>query len=415
MSPAESPQLSNDVQAAFPSLIVNANGAPQVLVVDDNDDKRFLLRRILDKSFSVLEADDGASALAIIGEALPDVVLLDVLMPKIDGFEVCRRMKADPRTAEIPVLFVSVLDPDQHVVEGLQLGGEDFISWPVDSTELLARIQARIRSYRPLNQLRTVVKEQSRQLEEDRRREAETEFELEQARRVQQRFVTNVFPQGRALSFGHRYRPSRMVGGDMFDVVAVGENEVAIMMADVSGHGLAAALLTSVAKVLFRTGAEQCHEPAKLLHWLNRQISSYLATGEFLTVFLGLWNADSHVFSYAGAGHPPALLFAPGNRSVERLNVSPGIVGIMPDGEFSAASVHLSAGQRIVCYTDGITEAMNGRSMLFGEEGLAGACARWVSLPIERMVENLFYEVDQFIAGEPQRDDQAMLALEVTE
>jgi phosphoserine phosphatase RsbU/P len=336
-------------------------------------------------------------------------------MPKIDGFEVCRRMKADPRTAEIPVLFVSVLDPDQHVVEGLRLGGEDFISWPVNSTELTARIQARIRSYRPLNELRSVVKEQSRQLEEDRRREAETEFELEQARRVQERFVTNGFPQGRGLCFGHQYRPSRMVGGDMFDVVAVGKDEVAIMMADVSGHGLAAALLTSVAKVLFRIGAEQCHEPAKLLQWLNRQISSYLATGEFLTVFLGLWNADSHIFSYAGAGHPPALLFGPGKRSVERLRVSPGIVGIKPDDEFSAASLRLSAGQRIVCYTDGITEAMNGRSKLFGEDGLVAACARWAGVPVQRMVEHVLDEIDQFVAGEPRRDDQALLALEITE
>ena len=382
--------------------------------MDDNDDKRFLLRRILDKNFTVLEADDGTSALAIIVEALPDVVLLDVLMPNIDGFEVCRRMKADPRTSEIPVLFVSVLDPDQHVVEGLQLGGEDFISWPVNATELVARIQARIRSYRPLNQLRSVLKEQSRQLEEDRRREAETEFELEQARRVQQRFVTDVLPQGRGLSFGYQYRPSRMVGGDMFDVVAVGKNRVAMMMADVSGHGLAAALLTSVAKVLFRTGAEQCHEPAKLLRWLNRQISSYLATEEFLTVFLGLWNADSHMFSYSGAGHPPALLFAPGNLSVERLHVSPGIVGTKPEAEFFTASVKLSAGQRIVCYTDGITEAMNDRSLLFGEDALARACVRWAGVPIERMVENLFYEVDHFLAGEPRRDDQAMLALEIT-
>jgi serine phosphatase RsbU (regulator of sigma subunit) len=403
------------VQPALQFSSGNGTGVPRVLVVDDNDDKRFLLRRILDKSFIVLEADNGVSALAAIVEALPDVVLLDVLMPEIDGFEVCRRMKADARTAEIPVLFVSVLDPDQHVVEGLQLGGEDFISWPVNSTELLARIQARIRSYRPLNELRSVVKEQSRQLEEDRRREAETEFELEQARRVQQRFVTNVFPEARALSFGHQYRPSRMVGGDMFDVVAVGENEVAIMMADVSGHGLAAALLTSVAKVLFRIGAEQCHDPAELLRWLNRQICSYLATGEFLTVFLGLWNAESHIFSYAGAGHPPALLFAPGGPCIERLHVSRGIIGIIPDGEFSAATVQLSAGQRIVCYTDGITEAMNGYSMLFGEEGLAGACARWADVPIERMVEKVFYEVDQFLAGEPRRDDQAMLALEITQ
>jgi phosphoserine phosphatase RsbU/P len=391
----------------------DAIGPARVLVVDDNEDKRYLLRSILSKHFTVLEADSGTQALAVIGETLPDVVLLDVLMPEPDGFEVCRRMKAVPRTAEIPVLFVSVLDPDQHGVEGLELGAEDFINWPVNAAELVARIRARVRSYRPLNMLRGVVQEQSRQIEKDRRREAEREFELEQARRVQQRFVTNAFPAGRGLVFGHDYRPSRMVGGDMFDVLAVREDEVAIMMADISGHGLAAALLTSVAKVLFRTGAEQCPEPAKLLRWLNRQISSYLATGEFLTVFLALWNARTHDFSYAGAGHPPALLITPRSSVVQRLDVSPGIVGVMPDGECLSASVELQAGQRIVCYTDGITEAMNDKEIMFGESGLADACARWGNQPIGHMVQCVLGELDGFLAGTPPLDDQAMLALEV--
>jgi phosphoserine phosphatase RsbU/P len=401
------------VRSAVLSPIVNATCAPRVLVVDDNDDKRFLLRSILGKNFIVLEASDGASALAAIDAALPDVVLLDVLMPELDGFEVCRRMKANSRTAEIPVLFVSVLDPDQHVVEGLDLGGEDFISWPVNASELVARIHARIRSYRPLTELRSVVEEQSRRLEEERRREAAREFELQQASAVQQRFVTNLFPHGRGLKFAHRYRPSQMVGGDMFDVVAVGNDEIAIMMADVSGHGLPAALLTSVAKVLFRTGAERCADPGLLLRWLNRQISSYLATGEFLTIFLGLWNAASQKFSYAGAGHPPAMLLTHDSRTVERLYVSPGIVGVMPDGEFPVASIQLSTGQRIVCYTDGITEAMNDQEELLGEDRLAGICADFCNVPITTLVENAFREIDQFMADAPQRDDQAMLVLEV--
>jgi sigma-B regulation protein RsbU (phosphoserine phosphatase) len=187
------------------------------------------------------------------------------------------------------------------------------------------------------------------------------------------------------------------------------------MMADVSGHGLAAALLTSVAKVLFRTGAEQCHEPAKLLQWLNRQIASYLVTGEFLTVFIGLWNFKSHQFSYAGAGHPPALLFGPTRRCVQRLRVSPGIVGIRTDTEFSPASVRLSVGERIVCYTDGLIESMNASSELFGEDGLIAVCKRWGSEPVEKMVKYIFDEVDRFCTGEPQRDDQALLVLEVTD
>ena len=279
----------------------------------------------------------------------------------------------------------------------------------------MARVKTRVRSSRPLNQLRSVLEEQSRLLEEERQREAATQYELEQARLVQQRFVTNVLPQGRGLEFANRYRPSRQVGGDIFDVVPVNSWELAMLMADISGHGVPAALLTSVTKVLFRTGVEQCSEPAKFLRWLNRQISAYLATGEFLTVFVGWWNSKTHSFSYAGAGHPPALLIAPDGKQIERLHVSQGIVGIMPENNFPQHNLELNSGHRLVVYTDGITEAINGEQQLFGEERLAEACLRNFAVPLKTMVESVFTELDAFLDGEPQNDDQALLALEVTE
>lgn len=403
------------MEPAVGSASDSLDTASTVLVVDDNPDKRYLLSCILERHFQIIQAENGLKALAMIEENQPDVVLLDVLMPGLDGFEVCRRMKADPKIASIPVLFVTVLNHDETRVEGLELGGEDFISWPVNPNELVARIKARVRSSRPLDQLRTVVQEQSRLLEEDRQREAATQYELEQARLVQQRFLTNVFPQGRGLEFADRYRPSRQVGGDLFDVVPVNSCELALLMADISGHGVPAALLTSVTKVLFRTGLEQCCEPAEVLRWLNRQISSYLATGEFLTVFVGCWNAKTHTFSYSGAGHPPALVIAPDGEHVERLHVSQGIVGIMPDGNFAQRNLELKRGQRLVCYTDGITEGINRDQQFFGEERLADACARYAALPLKTMVENVFAEIDAFLNGEPQNDDQALLALEVIE
>ena len=388
--------------------------AAKVLVVDDNRDKRHLLSCILERHFHVLEAENGRKALTMIEEVQPDVVLLDVLMPGLDGFEVCRRMKANPKSADVPVLFVTVLNHDETRVEGLELGAEDFISWPINSSELVARIRARVRSSRPLTELRSVLEKQSRLLEVKEQHEAATQYELEQARLVQQRFVTNVFPQGRGLEFANRYRPSRQVGGDLFDVVAVNSGEVALLMADISGHGVPAALLTSVTKVLFRTGVEQCSEPAKVLRWLNKQISAYLATGEFLTVFVGWWNAKTHTFSYAGAGHPPALLIAPDGKHVERLYVSQGIVGIMPDSNFPQRNFELNCGQRLVCYTDGITEAINTEQEFFGEDRLADACSRYAAVPLTTMVENVFAEMDAFSNDEPQNDDQALLALEVT-
>jgi two-component system, sensor histidine kinase ChiS len=387
----------------------------KVLVVDDNADKRYLLSCILEANFQVMQAENGRKALMMIENDQPDVVLLDVLMPELDGFEVCRRMKANPKIAEIPVLFVTVLNHDETRVEGLELGAEDFISWPVNPSELVARVNARVRSSRPLNQLRSVLEEQSRLLEEERQREAATQYELEQARLVQQRFVTNVLPHDRGLEFANRYRPSRQVGGDIFDVVPVNSCELAMLMADISGHGVPAALLTSVTKVLFRTGVEQCSEPAKFVRWLNRQISAYLAVGEFLTVFVGWWNSKTHTFAYAGAGHPPALLVTPGGKQIERLHVSQGIVGIMPDNNFHQRNVELHCGDRLVFYTDGVTEAINSEQELFGEERLAEACTRYAAVPLETMVESVFAELDAYLNGEPQNDDQALLALEVTE
>jgi len=402
------------VESAVHSVSDGPSAAAKVLVVDDNADKRYLLSCMLVRHFHVIEAENGRKALATMEEVRPDVVLLDVLMPGVDGFEVCRRMKANPKSADIPVLFVTVLDHHETRVEGLELGAEDFISWPVNSSELVARIKARVRSARPLTELRTVVEKQSRLLEVKEQYEAATQYELEQARLVQQRFVTNVFPEDRGLEFANRYRPSRHVGGDLFDVVALNSGEVALLMADISGHGVPAALLTSVTKVLFRTGVEQCSEPAKFLQWLNKQISAYLATGEFLTVFVGCWNSKTRIFSYAGAGHPPALLIAPDGKNVERLYVSQGIVGIMPDSSFPQREFELQCGQRLVCYTDGITEAINAEQQFFGEERLADACSRYAPLPLTTMVESVFAEMDEFSKGEPQNDDQALLALEVT-
>lgn len=391
-------------------------GLSTVLIVDDHQDKRHLLACILQKNnFSVLEAENGRIALSMLEKLQPDVVLLDVLMPELDGFEVCRRIKRHPKIAEIPVLFVTVLDHDQNRVEGLELGGEDFINWPISASELVARINARIRSQRPLHELRTVVQEQNRLLDEERQREAAREYELEQARLVQQRFIAGLFPEERGLKFASCYRPSCQVGGDLFDVVPFNTFEMAILVGDVSGHGVPAALLTSVVKVLFRTGVEQCECPATLLRWLNRQVRAYFATGEFLTVFLGVWNSQTRVFSYAGAGHPPALIVSPDSDSVERLHVSEGIVGIMPDQQVPRATIRLHPGHRLICYTDGITEAMNGQEDLFGEDRLADICARSRRMPVDVMVQKVFAQLDQFSQGEPQRDDQALLAMEVTE
>ena len=128
-----------------------------------------------------------------------------------------------------------------------------------------------------------------------------------------------------------------------------------------------------------------------------------------------LWNLENRCFSYAGAGHPPTLLISPDGGHVDRLHVSQGIVGIRPDADFAESSVKLDAGHRLVCYTDGITEATNTDEEIFGEERLADACVRFTKMPLHTMVEGVFADIDAFAKDQAQSDDQALLALEVTE
>jgi DNA-binding response OmpR family regulator len=167
-----------------------------VLIIDDNADKRALLGCILRRHFDVFEAKDGCAGLAGVETHDPDVILLDVLMPGLDGFEVCQRLKADPQRAEIPVLFVTVLDQDQNRVAGLDLGAEDFINWPVNASELVAH--QRPHSLAGRSARCATGRKQSQVIEAERQREAATEFELEQARLVQQRFISPLFPRSRA-------------------------------------------------------------------------------------------------------------------------------------------------------------------------------------------------------------------------
>jgi two-component system sensor histidine kinase ChiS len=386
----------------------------KVLIIDDNKDKRELLAFILRRQdLIVMEADSGQKALKLVRKIKPDIILLDILMPGMNGYDVCSNLKSDPNLADVPVLFVTVLDQDQSRIKGLRMGGDDFITWPLNANELIARVNARIRSHRPIVNLRRTVQQQASLLQEERRDKEETSFELERARLIQQRLLSVEFPDGFGVAFSEYCRPSRKVGGDFYDVMPANAGEIFVIMADVSGHGIPAAMLTGLLKVLFRTGVQDHGEPGRFLQWLNTEIARYLSAGEFLTAFVGLWKASGRRFRFAGAGHPPALLIASDGTQVDRLNVPEGVVGVTMERNFTQKEIVLSLGQRLVCYTDGITEAMNRNQTLFGEDRLANVCAHAMDHPLSEMVRIVFKEVDQFSDGTSQQDDQAVLAMEV--
>ena len=254
-----------------------------------------------------------------------------------------------------------------------------------------------------------------KELMERKQAEERSEDELKKARHIQEHFLPDILPYGRGLAFAGNYRPSQIIGGDLYDALHISETQVAVMIADVSGHGVPASLLTGMLKVLFRRAVEQCNAPVLLLNWLNLEVSSYLNTGEFITMFLGIWDSESHTLLYSSAGHPPALLISADGTQITPLELGGGILGVLPDMHFPEMSIRLKKGERLLLYTDGITEAFNSNKEIFGEERLANVFMHRDGLSLESLVKELFAEVDRFAMGETQADDQAFLALEVTD
>jgi sigma-B regulation protein RsbU (phosphoserine phosphatase) len=392
------------------------DGTRKVLVVDGSEDKRFMLASLLTRHrFQVEEADNGQSLLQRLERDRPDLILLDAVLPgELDGIEVCRRLKADPRTAGIPVLFVTKPEHASPAAPGLALGTEDFIAWPVEPTELLTQVKSRLFASHRATPTKRDGTEQSLPAKDAAARKKEAQAELEKARLIQARFFPETFPLGRGLAFAGRHRPSQKIGGDLFDVQKAGEERLAFMIADVSGHGVAAALLTGMTKVLFQNAVQQCEDPGLLLGLLNEEFLPYCNSGEFLTMFVGMWDPKTHKLLYSGAGHPPVYAISADGARMACLEGKGGVLGVSTEARFLTMDIQLRPKQRLILYTDGVTEQSNPQGELYGEKRLTETCASWATLPLDAVVELIYGEVDKFAQGEPQTDDQALLLVEVT-
>lgn len=388
----------------------------KVLILDGSEDKRFVLSSLLTRhKFQVTEAEDGERGLRLITQEHPDLVLLDVSLPGgLDGFEVARQLNANPQTSDIAILFLTAPHLVRLDVDGLTLQETDFVSWPAEPSEVVGRVKTRLAPPGDELSAKGSVAVPRHAVSTAEQREKETQAELERARLMQARFFPETFPLDRGLEFAGRHRASQKIGGDLFDVQKSGDDHLAFMIADVSGHGVAAALLTGITKVLFQNAVQQCEDPGILLETLNEGLLPYCSSGEYLTMFVGIWDPKVRTLLYSGAGHPPAYVISADGSRMARLEGKGGVLGVASEARFNTMDIQLKPKQRLVLYTDGITEQSNPRYELFGEQRLVELCAQWATLPLDAIVELIYSEVDKFAVGEPQTDDQALLLVEVS-
>src|SRR5262249_44652102 len=273
-------------------------GAPTILVVDDTPMNLSVLVRILEGSgYRILVARNGPSALEIARQTRPDLMLLDVIMPEMGGFEVCRRLKQDPVTSETIVIFLSALGDVNDKVSGLELGAADYITKPFQSEEVLARVRGHL-----------LRKQLERELRTSRDNLAS---EMRSAGEMQQLLLPRTLPGDASVTFAAHYRTSLQAGGDYYDVLSLDGGTFGVFLADVSGHGARAAVVMSMMRTLLHPPCPPLDDPAGVLDRMNPHFSYLLTPPLFATALYAVIAPVAMRFGIACAGHPrPVLLRA---------------------------------------------------------------------------------------------------------
>ena len=290
-SPDEYLQWLNTMISATLEVQEQVNDSPTILVVDDTVTNLILVSSVLEaEGFHTLTASDGPTARELSRVHQPDLILLDVLMPGETGFETCAQLKSDPVTADIPIIFLSSLDDVKSKVAGLKIGGVDYIAKPVHGEEVLARVRVHLR-----------IRETNRSPGRTAAQPAWTSYVTPKKPSWYSRTIV------RRLSFAVYYRPLEEAGGDFYDVVPLGPGIFGYFVADISGHGVSAAFLTSAVKALLRQYASPMFSPEDTMRGVDRVMSQIMGEEQYLTACYARLNRQTSRLTVIGAGHPPLI------------------------------------------------------------------------------------------------------------
>lgn len=349
--------------------------SPTILIVDDAAVNLRLVRGILaGEGFRTLTAVDGASAVQLTKAEKPDLILLDVVMPGENGFEICNRLKSDPATADIPIIFLSALDDVTSKVTGLKGGGVDYISKPVHAEEVLARVRVHLR-----------IRSSSLSLM------AQHRAQLEKLRNAQQSILVSPADCAEA-AFGVCYQPLEEVGGDFYDVLPVAPGVFAYFVADISGHGVSASFLTSAIKALLRQYAGPVYSPQDTMRSVDSVMRQLLGEEQYLTACYAQLNRRTHRLAVVSAGHPPLILVsASGNARVLDMHSEP--LGLFSSMLLQRRDVKVVPGDRFFLYSDGLIESMPGGGRKAGLEKLIWSCVLHRADSMDQIAQSVVAEV----------------------
>jgi len=370
----------------------------RVLLADPSLELQSQTHSNLGLEYAVYTAENGLDVLETYQQERPDLLVLAVDLPKLDGYETCRKIKNICGRRFVPVIFVSEAGDMSSVKKGFLSGGEDFLSKPYNPEELSIRVHAALRTKKLYLQLMKAYELI------DRERDTLAD--------IQRKFLSAP-PEIPGLQFHAQYQPSSKAGGDYYDFIQIDKDHLGVLTADVSGHGIPAAIIMAMKRILLRSFLSQQRSPSKTLEALNEILFNNLKTGHFITAFYGVIHLPTRVMTYSSAGHCPPYLINYDNGEVQELKSEKGFpLMILPNNPMDESKVQIAHNSKLVLYTDGIIEARNSAGEEFGRNRFVETLVKFgAGRNADELGMEIIKTVKDYIQEVPFNDDYTLVVV----
>jgi len=375
------------------------NRVGKILVVDDEPVNRQILVNILSSAgYKIFTFSSGKDALDFIDkEKKIDIVLLDVMMPVLSGYEVCKRIREKFSLQELPVILLTVKNRASDIVTGFESGANDYVTKPFDKQELLSRVNNLValkKSVSEHNELSII------------------NGELKIAYNILFSSLPEKMPKMKGFFVGVGYEPMFAIGGDYYDFYQIDENRLGVFIADVSGHGVAAALIASMLKIAFSIYKNLAKSPAELISHINDYFFTNLH-GKFITLGYSILDFEKMEIAVANAGHFAPLLVNRDSKNLREATVKGHAIGLSNNYQYETKIFPLLKQDRIVFFTDGIIESRNNFGEIYSLSRFYDFIKETVNYNADRFVDTVLNNTKSWLGDEKVEDDITLICIDL--
>lgn len=374
----------------------------KVLIINDDDGIRALTTLLLEEQgFEAYEANGGKKGIEKALQVNPDLILLDIMMPEMDGYETCAALKRDSATQNIPVIFLSSLTNPKDKIKGLEIGGVDFVNNVIDKGELLARVNNQLK----IKSLTQALRNSNEQL---LLKQESLDKDLSAASIIQHSFLPSQTFKSPHVDVAWIWTPRDRLGGDIFNIMPYGDSKLVFYMVDVSGHDVPSALVTiSVSQFLHQ---QKLLSPEQIMVELDKEYPLE-RFDRYFTLFYLILDVSNGQMVFCRAGHTPGIKLSK-DKPIKLLNEGGPLVGLNLNLPFEEGIEALESGDKIILYSDGVTDVKNQEGEFFGADRFYSILETNKTLPIKQLIEIVQQALKEFGEGVPPLDDISIMGFE---